>query len=224
MHEKIWRVLTQILLYNNDSIELIKPFFENLKNENINDKKFIPFLGTFSKHQLEVLYQNGIITEEKFQLYIQKNQNDNNTIEEIISGDKVEELRKLIQETDIKTFKTIIKSFLEIQEMRIPLLQYCIMKRAIECFKYLLINGYDDPNKTMEIQNNKQHCYKWDCMTLAIYFGNKEIIKILESRGIEKRRLPDHIEAAILSYRNESVKEYLDEMIEKNEEIENCYT
>ena len=87
--------------------------------------------------------------------------------------------------------------------MEIPLIQYCIIKRAIECFKYLLVNGYDDPNKTMVVQNDRQHCYniyKWDCMTLAIYFGNVEIIKILESRGIEKGRLPDHIEAALLSY------------------------
>ena len=27
------------------------------------------------------------------------------------------------------------------------------MKNAIECFKYLLVNGFDDPNKTMDEQN-----------------------------------------------------------------------
>ena len=52
---KIWRVLAQILFYRNDSIEAIKPFFENVKNENINDEKYIPFLKTFSKVQLKVL-------------------------------------------------------------------------------------------------------------------------------------------------------------------------
>ena len=74
-------------------------------------------------------------------------------IEEIISGDKIKELEKLLQEKDIKTFNTITKSFLEAKEMEIPLIQYCIMKKAIECFKYLLVNCFDDPNITSEIDN-----------------------------------------------------------------------
>ena len=61
MNVKIWRILAQILYYRNDSIEVIKPFFENLKNQNINDEKFIPFLKTFSNNQLKALYENGII-------------------------------------------------------------------------------------------------------------------------------------------------------------------
>ena len=72
MNAEIWRVLAQILFYRNDLIETIKPFFENLKNENINDEKYIPFLQTFSKYHLEVLYQNGIISEEKLNLLIPK--------------------------------------------------------------------------------------------------------------------------------------------------------
>ena len=36
--------------------------------------------------------------------------------------------------------------------MKSPLIQYCVMKNAIECFKYLLVNGFGDPNKTMEEQ------------------------------------------------------------------------
>ena len=62
---------------------------------------------------------------------------------------------KLLQEKDIKTVNTITKSFLEVQKMQIPLIQYCIMKKAIECFKYLLVNGYDDPNKTIEEQKSE---------------------------------------------------------------------
>ena len=60
---QIWRTLAQILLYRIDLIETIKPFFENLKNETINNEKYIPLLKTFSKNQLEVLYQYGIIDE-----------------------------------------------------------------------------------------------------------------------------------------------------------------
>ena len=41
MKVKIWRTLAQILFYRNDLIETIKPFFDNLKNENINDEKYI---------------------------------------------------------------------------------------------------------------------------------------------------------------------------------------
>ena len=61
--------------------------------------------------------------------------NDINTrIEEIISGDKIDELTKLLQEKDIKTFNTITKSFFEVEKMTIPLIQYCIMKKAIKCY------------------------------------------------------------------------------------------
>ena len=127
MKVTIWKVLAQILFFRNDLIETIKPFFENLKNENINDEKYIPLLKTFSKDQLKVLYQNGIISEEKFNLFIPKNQKEsklstketnstvndiNSKIEEIISGDKIKELQELLLEKDIRTFNTITKSFL----------------------------------------------------------------------------------------------------------------
>ena len=216
MNVQIWRVLAQILFYRNDLIETIKPFFENLKNENINDEKYSPLRKTFSKDQLEVLYKNEIISEQKINLLLPKYQffltketnspvNDINAkIEEIISGDKTRELEKLLQEKDIKTFNTLTKSFLEVDKMQIPLIEYCIMKKSIECFKYLLVNGFDDPNKTMEEQNpypendlmnqfwKSEHRYEWDCMATAIYFGNKEMMKILEEKGIEKGKT-EHI-------------------------------
>ena len=102
------------------------------------------------------------------------------------------------------------------------------MKKAIECFKYLLVNGFDDPNKTMEEQNPftlyDSNCwlieikkYEWDSMATAIFFGNKKIIKILEVRGIEKGKKPAHIEAAILSYRNMIAKEIIEDLNENNE-------
>ena len=126
---KIWRVLTQILFYRNDLNKTIKPFFENLKNENINDEKYLPLLKTFSNsYELKVLYKNKIITEKKINSLFPKNQfylkeetnstvNDINTkIEGIISGDKIEELDKLLQEKGMKIFNTITKSFLEIEK------------------------------------------------------------------------------------------------------------
>ena len=229
MHQKIWRNLIQILYYRNDLADIMRPFFENLKNENIKETKYIPFLRTFSINQLEVLYKKKIIGE--IQPFSQGNVNGSQ-IEEIISGDKITELDKLLQEKDIKTLNTITKSFLEVEEMQIPLIQYCIMKNAIECFKYLLVNGFDDPNKTMQEQNpeffydssyNKIEIkrYEWDCMATAIYFGNKEIIKILEEKGIEKGKNASHFEAAILSYRNMIAKEIIEDLNENNEQIQN---
>ena len=41
MNVKLWRELAQILYYHNDLIEIIKPFFENLWNENIHDEIFL---------------------------------------------------------------------------------------------------------------------------------------------------------------------------------------
>ena len=63
--------------------------------------------------------------------------------------------------------------------------------------------------------------YEWDCMATAIYFGNKEIIKILEEKGIEKGKKTAHIEAAILSYRNLIAKEIIEDLNENNEQIQN---
>ena len=240
MNLQIWRELTQILYDRSDLAEIIKPFFENLKNENINDEKYFPFLNNFSQSHLKVLFHNEIISKEKYNSLIShknKNQssnlileNENKTqtlIENIISGDKNSELQKLIQEKDIKTFNTIITTFREIERMKIPIIQYCIMKKAINCFKYLLVNGFDDTNNIMEDQNPnnelwiKEHRYEWGCMATAIYFGNKEIIKILEEKGIEKGKNPDQIEAAILSYRNQIAEEIINEMNEQKEEMEN---
>ena len=58
-------------------------------------------------------------------------------------------------------------------------------------------------------------------MATAIFFGNKEIIKILEEKGIEKGKKPAHIEAAILSYRNMIAKEIFEDLNENNEQIQN---
>ena len=234
MQQAIWRFLSQILSNRNDLIDVIKPFMQNLRNDNINDEKCISLLESFPEDQLECLCKNNIINENKFNFLTSShfNQNSNkNQIEEIISGDKITELQELIQKIkkkDVMTFK-ITKSFKEVKEIKIPVIQYCIFNNSLECFKYLLINGYGDPYKTMEEQNPKRidiHSkaikrYEWDCMATAIYYGNKEIMKILEEKGIEKGNNFVHIEAAILSYRNEIVEEIIEEMNEKIEDIQN---
>ena len=227
MIKQIWSILTQILFDKNDLAEILKPFFQNLNNENINDEKYLQFLQTFPKFQLDALFKNEIITEKTFYTLFPSqtrvpsvsHQGEENVVQKIISGDKVDELRKLIQNKDINTFITINDSFREVPQMKIPLIQYCIMKNAIECFKYLLVNGYDDPNKVMEdpiTQQNSIKRYQWNSMSTAIYMGNKEIIKILETRGIKKENDPKCLEAAILSYRNLVAKEIIESTQSQN--------
>ena len=82
--------------------------------------------------------------------------------------------------------------------------------------KQNLINYDYDPNI---YQNRKIKRYEWNCMATAIYFGDKEIIKILEEKGIEKGKKVAHIEAAILSYRNIIAKEMIEDLNE-NEQIQ----
>ena len=89
----------------------------------------------------------------------------------------------------------------------------CVIQQSMLCFKYLLINGIGDPSKIMieleKMSQTSEHRYEWDCMGVAIYYGEMEIMKILEEKGVEKGKNPEHMEAAILSYRNEIVKEII---------------
>ena len=190
MKERIWRELIRILSYRKDLINTIKPFLDNLNNNNkkeqycINDKQ--TFLLLLSKYNLKLLYEYEIVNEEKYKVLmsihnfkIQKNSESSNNDEEIIEGDKSEELQKLIREKDFRTINTIAKEFNEVQKMKIPILIYCVIQKAIKCFKYLLINGIDDPTLTMQEENPdpqdlcwiNRHRYEWDCMAIAIYYG-----------------------------------------------------
>ena len=112
------------------------------------------------------------------------------------------------------------------------------MKNALKCFKYLLVNGYDDPNRVMlkdkrrfkpshrkVIKSShlkriaKIQGYEWDCMATAIFFGNQEIMKILENRRIQTKMNSKYIEAAILSYRNSIAAKIIEELNNNNNSI-----
>ena len=56
-------------------------------------------------------------------------------------------------------------------------------------------------------------------MATAIYFGQIEMMTILEDKGIEKGKNPAHLEAAILSYRNEICKDMIGELDENKENV-----
>jgi len=236
MEYKIWRQFIQILSFRSDLIDVIKPFFEELKNNNNNNKFYFnekneekfAFLNSLFDYQLELLEDNGILNEcqvlgrNKFSL-----SDDEILVREIIKGDKMEEMQRLIREKGTNGIGHITNSFNEVRKMKIPIIIECIIQKAIKCFKYLLINGIEDPTITMQEQNpypgkswKNKHRYEWDCMGVAIYYGEVEIIKILEENGIEKGNNLIHIEAAVFSYRNPIVKEIINKMKEKNENNE----
>ena len=230
MELKIWSHLIQILSYRNDLINQTKSFFENLNNRSINDEKYIPYLNSISDDDLELLYNNQIIPEAKYTLLVKNKKvpsqsiHHDQAIEEIIQEDNLEEMKKLIREKDINEIGYIIKSFREVKTMKIPIIIDCIIQKAVLCFKYLLINEIEDPLETMNEQNsdpdNNKHRYEWDCMTVAIFFGKVEFIKILEEYGITIST-PQHLEAATLSYRNRIVKDIIYGALKQNQEQNN---
>ena len=204
---------------------------ENLNNKNINDEKYIPFLQFFNNIDIHNLIRLEIIKKDIYYHIIRTNPimqeinqpthyyfNDEETIiDEIISKDDLNNLQRIIREKGINETKSIVTLFIY-HKMEIPIIQYCIIKNAIQCFKYLLINGFD-PKQIMDDQDPEINCswgprsknqkfkiYEWDCMATAIFFGQIEMIKILEENGIEKGIIPAHLEAAIFSYRNSFVK------------------
>ena len=233
MEKKIWMGFIQILTYRRDLINIIKPFMERLTNSKMNkhfriqDEEYFPFLK-LDNYQLQLLKKYEIITDELCTTLGFKEANkslttDNQLIMEIIKGDKFRELQSLTLEKDINSIKKIISSF-QRTKMSIPIIIYSIIQNAIQCFKYLLINGYD-PREIMVEQNpdptdkswKSSHRYEWNCMDTAIFYGRVEIIKILEDNGIEKGMNPNCIEAAYLSFRNSIAKEIMRQIKEKDE-------
>ena len=257
MEYQIWRQLIQILSFRNDLITIIKPFFDQLNNNNnneifnLNEEKHISFLKSFSNFQLKVLLKYEIINEKIYNATIWKNKvplslkklllrsddsdseeenqdisssesgkNGERNVEAIIQGDKVEELQRLIREKGIEAISPLKTSFNEIEKMEIPIIIYTIIQKASKCFKYLLINGLEDPTITMKNQSgNLLKEYEWDCMGSAIYYGEVEIMTILEEKGIEKGNKSAHIEAAILSYRNTIAKKIIKQAKENYENM-----
>ena len=62
--------------------------------------------------------------------------------------------------------------------------------------------------------------YEWDSMATAIYFGDRNIIRILDDR-IRIEYVAAHFEAAFLSYRNLIAKKIIEDLNENNEETQN---
>ena len=66
--------------------------------------------------------------------------------------------------------------------MKIPILHYCIMKKAMKCFEFLISK---EANPSQTLSHEWEEKYEWDCMSIAVCFGEWEMMKILEERGIK---------------------------------------
>ena len=114
-------------------------------------------------------------------------------IEDIINNDNLEQLRTLIASKDNFDFNGHIKKDnLLYLYSSIPLLSYCIEKKAIKCFKYLLLNGADPLQKThvsivhysaflgcCEVSED-EFDEIWDAFGFAGAIGNIQYIKTLQ--------------------------------------------
>ena len=149
-----------------------------------------------SNEKKEETEQDGEVKEEKNKTELEMH------LKQIVEEDNLE----LFQKETEKNSNLILKdSFFEVKNMKFPILHYCIIKKAIKCFKFLILNGAD-PSQTLSYKegsfwNEKQgEKYKWDCMTIAICFGEWEVMKILEERGINKLNNPNVWEAPVLTH------------------------
>ena len=121
-------------------------------------------------------------------------------MKQIIEEDNFE----LVQQETEKKKDIILKDiFFEIPDMQIPIVHYCIMKKAMKCFKFLVLNGADLSQFLIDNNTSK---YEWDCISIAVCFGEWEMMKILEERGINKLNNPNVWEAAALTHRNKLLK------------------
>ena len=145
-----------------------------------NSIKILGDIKNYGKEAKQEKHLKQIIEKDDFELLQQEFENDRN----IILND----------------------SFFEVEKMNIPILHYCIIKKAIKYFKFLILNGAD-PSQTLKNEDNEES--EWDCISIAVCFGEWEMMKILEERGINKLNNPNVWEAAALTHRNNLLKLFI---------------
>lgn len=195
-NQRIQNNLLKMLFFRPDLIELIKSFLPDNTQGRIVSKLCYPseFLDFLQKNKIEIknVLKCPSIKEDGSQYYIKK----------IIKEDNLNLLQKEIEKEDNINI-TIVDSFFELENMNIPILHYCIMKNAMKCFKFLILSGAN-PLLNMEVPYfADENQYKWNCITVTICFGNWEMMKILEERGVNKINNTNVWEAAALTHRNQ---------------------
>ena len=238
MEYKIYRMLIHIISYRKDLVSVITPFLNGLNQKSATDEQFQRFLKTLSRYSFEVLKTYGNIENEKIvtinksrslMFTVPSDENIEEIIDEIIEGDNLEDLQIFLQYNNFEVISSTIKPFNEVERLKIPLLQYCLMKKAFRCFKFLLMTGLDNPRRTCEEQNpnsenhffcwKSYHRYEFDCIATAIFLGETGIAKTLEEKGFPRSANSLSVESAILSYRYPTVEEIISEIEEYNKDI-----
>ena len=205
MRVRIEQNLLKVLFFRPNLITSIKVFLPNI----------------ISIENIPRFFQNKV-----FFNYLAKNSikiENNEEKEETEKDDEVEEegtkqemhFKQIIEKDDLgllqqefENDKNIIlhDSFFEVEKVNIPIIHYCIMKKAMKCFKFLILNGSDS---SQTLSHKLNHEYEWDCISIAVCFGEWEMMKILEERGINKLNNPNVWEAAALTHRNKLLKQLI---------------
>ena len=74
-------------------------------------------------------------------------------LKQIVEEDNLELFQK---ETEKNSNIILRDSFFEVENMKIPILDYCVIKKALKCFKFLILNGADPTVKLSQIQSTIQ--------------------------------------------------------------------
>ena len=178
----------KVFLPNIISIENIPRFFQN--------KVFFNYLA---KNSIKIENNEEKEETEKDDEVVKEGTKQEMHFKQIIEKDDLELLQQ-----EFENDKNIIlhDSFFEVEKMNIPILHYCIMKKAMKCFKFLILNGAD-PSQTLKNWEDK---YEWDCISIAVCFGEWEMMKILEERGIDKLNNSNVWQADALTHRKKFLK------------------
>ena len=198
MRVRIEQNLLKALFFRPNLITTIKAFLPNIISiENIpHFCQNSVFFNYLTKNSIKI--ENNEEKEETEDDEEEKTEQEMH-FKQIIEKDDLE----LLQQEFENNKNIILEEWFFENYMTIPILHYCVMKKAMKCFKFLILNGAD-PSQTLS--HEWKHEYEWDCISIAVCFGEWEMMKILEERGFDKLNNPSVWEAAALTHRNKFLK------------------
>lgn len=207
MDRQIQKHLLQTVFFRPNSVGVLKNFLKVVQEKDIPMSFRTPeFLNLLNKNNIEIETDTRDVSQAEENP--EKEQSLQPDIKEIIEEDNLNLFKKRFE----KNNNIIVEdSFFEVENMKIPILHYCVMKKAIKCFKFLILNGanpflklsYSIESDGDSIPGDK---YQWDCMSVATCFGEWEMIKILEYVRITKPIDSNDWEAAALAHQNQALK------------------
>ena len=131
----------KVFLPNIISIENIPRFFQN--------KVFFNYLA---KNSIKIENNDEKEETKKDDEVVKEGTKQEMHFKQIIEKDDLELLQQ-----EFENDKNIIlhDSFFEVEKMKIPILHYCIMKKAMKCFKFLILKLYILQCKRFKIDSER---------------------------------------------------------------------